>query len=53
MLARLYMRFIASTATHYYPLIYALALQTDNDNVEFFNDKLVAGSLTMTSVKIG
>jgi 4,5-DOPA dioxygenase extradiol len=41
------------TPDHYYPLIYALALQTDNDNVEFFNDKLVAGSLTMTSVKIG
>lgn len=41
------------TPDHYYPLIYSLALQTDNDKVEFFNDKLVAGSLTMTSVKIG
>ena len=38
---------------HYYPLLYILALQTNNDKVEFFNDKAVGGSLTMTSVKIG
>lgn len=38
---------------HYYPLLYILALQTDHDKVEFFNDKAVGGSLTMTSVKIG
>ena len=38
---------------HYYPLLFILALQTDNDKVEFFNDKAVGGSLTMTSVKIG
>ncbi len=41
------------TPDHYFPLIYTLALQTDNDSVSFFNDKAVAGSLTMTSVKIG
>ena len=41
------------TPDHYYPLIYSLALQTDNDTIEFFNDKFVGGSLTMTSVKIG
>lgn len=38
---------------HYYPLLYILALQTDNDEVTFFNDKAVGGSLTMTSVRIG
>ena len=38
---------------HYYPLLYILALQSDNDKVTFFNDKAVGGSLTMTSVKIG
>lgn len=38
---------------HYYPLLYVLALQTENDTVTFFNDKAVGGSLTMTSVKIG
>ena len=41
------------TPDHYYPLLYILALKTDNDKVEFFNDKAVGGSLTMTSVKIG
>ena len=41
------------TPDHYYPMLYALALQTSNDTVEFFNDKAVGGSLTMTSVKIG
>lgn len=37
---------------HYYPLLYALALQRKNDTPTFFNDKAIAGSLTMTSVKI-
>lgn len=41
------------TPDHYIPLLYALALQEKNDNVEFFNDQAVAGSLTMTSVLIG
>jgi 4,5-DOPA dioxygenase extradiol len=40
------------TPDHYYPLIYTLGLQDNKDEVEFFNDRLVAGSLTMTSVKI-
>ncbi len=38
---------------HYYPLIYTLGLQNEREDVEFFNDKCVAGSLTMTSVRIG
>lgn len=38
---------------HYFPLLYTLALQSENDKIEFFNDKAVGGSLTMTSVKIG
>lgn len=41
------------TPEHYLPLLYSLSLQGDKDKVEFFNDKAVAGSLTMTSVKIG
>ena len=39
------------TPDHYFPLIYALGLQDKNDSIEFFNDKYVAGSLSMTSVK--
>ena len=38
---------------HYLPLLYALALQEKNESLSIFNDKAVAGSLTMTSVKIG
>lgn len=41
------------TPDHYYPLLYNLGLQDNNDSITFFNDKLVGGSLNMTSVKIG
>lgn len=41
------------TPEHYLPLLYAMALKEENENVKLFNDKAVAGSLTMTSVKIG
>lgn len=38
------------TPDHYYPLLYTLALQDDQDIPTFFNEKCVAGSLSMTSV---
>jgi 4,5-DOPA dioxygenase extradiol len=41
------------TPEHFLPLLYALALQDKNEEISIFNDKAVAGSLTMTSVKIG
>ncbi|WP_116788185.1 4,5-DOPA dioxygenase extradiol [Flavobacterium psychrotrophum] len=41
------------TPDHYYPLLYTLGLQDSTDNVNFFNDKMVGGSLNMTGVKIG
>ncbi|MFN7300695.1 MAG: dioxygenase, partial [Bacteroidota bacterium] len=41
------------SAEHYLPLIYTLGLQDPGELVTFFNDKPVAGALTMTSVKIG
>lgn len=41
------------TPEHFLPLIYCLGLQDKNDEVSFFNDKPIAGSLTMTSLKIG
>lgn len=40
------------TPEHYLPLLYTLALKEKNEAINFFNDKPVAGSLTMTSVKI-
>jgi 4,5-DOPA dioxygenase extradiol len=41
------------TPDHYYPLIYSLGLKEEKDTVSFFNDKPMAGSLTMTSVRFG
>lgn len=40
------------TPDHYLPLLYALGLKGKTDKIEFFNDKMVAGSLSMTSLKI-
>jgi 4,5-DOPA dioxygenase extradiol len=40
------------TPEHYLPLIYILGLKGAKEQVQLFNDKAVAGSLTMTSVKI-
>ena len=37
---------------HFIPSLYALGLKEDHEKVTFFNDKAVAGSLTMTSFKI-
>jgi 4,5-DOPA dioxygenase extradiol len=41
------------TPDHFLPLLYALALKEENEELSIFNDKAVAGSLMMTSVKIG
>jgi 4,5-DOPA dioxygenase extradiol len=40
------------TPEHYLPLLYALALKEEDEKVTLFNDKLVAGSLSMTSLII-
>lgn len=40
------------TAEHYLPLLYTLALKGKNETADFFNDKPVGGSITMTCVKI-
>jgi 4,5-DOPA dioxygenase extradiol len=41
------------TPEHFLPLLYSLALKEENEKITIFNDKPVAGSLSMTSVKIG
>jgi 4,5-DOPA dioxygenase extradiol len=41
------------TPDHYLPLLYTLGLKQKNEPVQIFNDQPVAGSLSMTSVKIG
>jgi 4,5-DOPA dioxygenase extradiol len=40
------------TPEHYLPLIYSLGLKQKNEELSLFNDKLLAGSLSMTSVRI-
>jgi 4,5-DOPA dioxygenase extradiol len=40
------------TPEHFLPLLYALALKEDNEKISLFNDKAIAGSLTMTSLII-
>ncbi len=37
---------------HYLPLLYTLALKEEHEKISLFNDKAIAGSLTMTSLKI-
>ncbi|MBT30576.1 MAG: 4,5-DOPA dioxygenase extradiol [Thalassobius sp.] len=45
-------RYAIPTPDHYLPLIYTLGLQEKGEQISLFNDKLMAGSLSMTSVKI-
>lgn len=40
------------TPDHYLPLLYILGLQQKGETLSLFNDKMVAGSLSMTSIKI-
>lgn len=41
------------TPDHYLPLIYSLGLKEKSDDLSLFNDELIGGSLSMTSVRIG
>ncbi|EMS35327.1 Putative protein ygiD [Mariniradius saccharolyticus AK6] len=43
-------RLAIPTPDHYNPLLYILGMQGSADQVSIFNDRLVGGSLTMTSV---
>jgi 4,5-DOPA dioxygenase extradiol len=38
------------TPDHYYPLMYSIALQDKKDTPTLFNNKLLGGSLNMTSI---
>ncbi|MEQ6121941.1 4,5-DOPA dioxygenase extradiol [Reichenbachiella sp. MALMAid0571] len=40
------------TPDHFLPLIYTLGLQQKGESLNLFNDKLVGGSISMTSLKI-
>ena len=45
-------RLAVPTPEHYLPLLYVLALQGADDEVAFFNDRVVMGSVSMTSLAI-
>ena len=37
------------TPEHYLPLLYTLGVKKESDKINWFNDKAIMGSLTMTS----
>jgi 4,5-DOPA dioxygenase extradiol len=41
------------TPEHFLPLIYSLGLKENNEDITIHNDKIVMGSISMTSFKIG
>lgn len=41
------------TPEHFIPLLYSLGLKEDDENISWFNDKLVLGSISMASLMIG
>jgi 4,5-DOPA dioxygenase extradiol len=41
------------SADHYLPLMYILGLKSPKEKAQIFNDKLLAGSLSMTSIRFG
>lgn len=47
------LQYAVPTPDHYLPLIYTLGLKEKSDQLSLFNDELIGGSLSMTSVLIG
>jgi 4,5-DOPA dioxygenase extradiol len=47
------MQLAVPTPDHYIPLLYSLGLKSKDEELSLFNDALLAGSLSMTSVRIG
>ena len=41
------------TPEHYIPLLYALGLRDDGEEVSFFNDRTELGAISMTSFRVG
>lgn len=40
------------TPEHYLPLLYVLSASDENDELQFFNDTIIGGSLSMLSIKL-
>jgi 4,5-DOPA dioxygenase extradiol len=43
----------APTPEHYLPMLYTVALRGKNEKLRFFNDEVIGGSFSMTSIQIG
>ncbi|WP_312076665.1 4,5-DOPA dioxygenase extradiol [Chryseobacterium sp.] len=48
-----FLEYAIPTPDHYFPLLYTLGLKEKSEDLKLFNDELIAGSLSMTSVRIG
>ncbi|MCG2792504.1 MAG: 4,5-DOPA dioxygenase extradiol [Weeksellaceae bacterium] len=48
-----FMQYAVPTPDHYLPMIYSLGLKDKTEELSLFNDALIGGSLSMTSIKIG
>jgi len=46
-------KYAINSGEHYLPLLYVLAMQRENEQVEFFNESILAGSISMRSLIIG
>lgn len=47
------LQYAVPSPDHYLPLIYTLGLKDNSEEISLFNDELIGGSLSMTSVKVG
>lgn len=47
------MNMAVPTPEHFIPLLYSLGLKEEKDQISWFNDKLVLGSISMSSLLIG
>ncbi|WP_294210210.1 4,5-DOPA dioxygenase extradiol [uncultured Chryseobacterium sp.] len=47
------LQYAVPSPDHYLPLLYSLGLKQPSEDLSLFNDELIGGSLSMTSVKIG
>jgi 4,5-DOPA dioxygenase extradiol len=48
-----FLQYAVPTPDHYLPLLYTLGLKDQSEELTLFNDELIGGSLSMTSVRIG
>lgn len=51
--SELALQYAIPTPEHFLPLLYTIALREKVDDLSLFNDEIVGGSLSMTSVRIG